>query len=167
MSPASVDAQLGLSAVLYQTGNQERSQQICRDLLQSHPNDKRVLNNLAWILQEHFQRYTEALEFANKGLRLSLDDPHILDTRATILSKMENRLADAKADFQKLVDLLPEGAHQHAKALLQLGRVCCKLKETSQATQHLKEALAIDQKVDAFSTEERAEIKAMLQGSDS
>ncbi|MCH7920501.1 MAG: tetratricopeptide repeat protein [Planctomycetes bacterium] len=167
LSPASVDAQLGLSAVLYQTGNQERSQQICRDLLQSHPNDKRVLNNLAWILQEHFHRYTEALEFANKGLRLSPDDPNILDTRATILSKMENRLADAKADFQKLVDLLPEGTHQHAKALLQLGRVCCKLKETSQATQHLKEALAIDQKVDAFSTEERAEIKAMLQGSDS
>jgi uncharacterized protein HemY len=52
---------------------------------------------------------------------------------------------------------------QKAKALLKLGRICVKMNEPAQAKKHLESALEIDQKVNAFNTEERAEIMEIIQ----
>jgi tetratricopeptide (TPR) repeat protein len=115
------------------------------------------------MLQEHDQAYEEALKLANKGLALSSDDTHLLDTRGTILSHLPDRLADARKDFEKLVEKLsqlsPPDDRRQAKALLQLGRVCAKLNDIPQAIQHLKKALEIDQKLNVFTPAERSEIE--------
>ena len=113
-------------------------------------NDARALNDLAWILQEHDQHYDAALELANKGLSVAAGDSHLvnnlMDTRGTILANLPQRLADAKNDFQKLVDVSPDDTREKAKALLQLGRVCARLNDLAQAKQHLQKALEIDRK---------------------
>lgn len=91
------------------------------------------------------------------------DELHLLDTRGVILSNMPNRLADAKRDFQRLVNLTLTDEIQQAKALLQLGRVCAKLNELAVAKQHLQKALEIDQKINVFTPEERLEIEGIIQ----
>jgi tetratricopeptide (TPR) repeat protein len=166
LSPTSVDARVGVASTLYQTGDAERAKQIYRQLLDQYPNNVRILNDLAWILQEHDHSYAAALELANKGLSLAPKDAvlqHLLDTRGTILSNMKDRLADAKNDFERLVKLSPPDTPRKAKALLQLGRICAKLNDLVQAKQHLDEALEIDRKIDVFTTEERSEITSIVQ----
>jgi len=165
LSPLPKDARLGLASTLYQTGDTERAKNAYQELLKQYPNDMQSLNDLAWILQEHDHNYEEALELANKGLIINSDEPHLLDTRGTILSRMPDRLADAKKDFQKLVDLTSADAPRQAKALLQLGRICAKLNELDQAKQHLERALEIDRKINIFTPDERTEITKILQQS--
>jgi tetratricopeptide (TPR) repeat protein len=151
-----------LASILYQTGNVERAKDIYQELLKQYPNDVRILNDLAWILQEHDHQYNTALELANKGLSLAPKDAHLLDTRGTILSNMADRLADARSDFERLVELSPPDTREKAKALLQLGRVCAKLNDLEQAKQHLENALGIGQRIDALTTDERSEIARIL-----
>ena len=122
-------------------------------------------NDLAWILQEHYHRYAAALELANIGLRLEPDNLYVLDTRGTILSNLPDRLADARNDFERLVELSTSDTREQAKALLQLGRICAKLNDLVQAKQHLKNALEIDRKIDVFTPDERSEIKRIVQRS--
>jgi tetratricopeptide (TPR) repeat protein len=165
LSPTSKDARLGLASTLYQTGDVEHAERIYQELLVQYPNDKQILNDLAWILQEHYQRYAAALELANRGLRLEPDELHLLDTRGTILSNLANRLADARNDFERLVELSTSDTREQAKALLQLGRICAKLNDLVQAKQHLENALEIDRKIDVFTTDERSEIARIVQRS--
>ena len=155
ISPTLKKARLGLASTLYQTGNAERAKQIYQELLEQYPNNIQVLNDLAWILQEHYHRYAAALELANRGLSLAPNELHLLDTRGTILLNLEDRLTDARNNFERLVELSPSDTRQRAKALLQLGRICAKLSDLVQAKQHLKNALEIDRKIDVFTPEER------------
>ncbi len=163
LSPTLLNARLGLASTLYQTGNAERAKRIYQELLEQYPNNIQVINDLAWILQEHYHHYAAALELANRGLSLAPNELHLLDTRGTILSNQADRLADARNDFERLVELSPSDTRQQAKALLQMGRICAKLNDLVQAKQYLKAALEIDRKIDAFTTDERSEITRIIQ----
>ena len=166
IAPALLSARLGLASTLYQTGDIQRAKQAYQKLLERYPNNIQALNDLAWILQEHDQRYDAALELAERGLRTSSDEKdrlHLLDTRGTILSNMPDRLADARTDFQTLVGASPDDTRQKAKALLKLGRICAKLNDLVQAKQHMKNAREIDQKINVLTPDERSEITRILQ----
>jgi len=168
LSPTLLSARLGLASTLYQTGDTERAKQTYQELLDQYPNNIQALNDLAWILQEHDQRYDAALELADRGLKAARDEKdriHLLDTRGTILSNMPDRLADARTDFKSLVDESPDDTPQKAKALLKLGRICVKLNDLVQAELHMKNALEIDQKINVLTPDERSEITKILQGS--
>ncbi|HUU19405.1 MAG TPA: tetratricopeptide repeat protein [Sedimentisphaerales bacterium] len=165
LSPTSKDARLGLAFTLYQTGNAERAEKIYQELLEQYPNNIQILNDLAWILQEHYQRYADALELANRAISLAPDNLYVLDTRGTILSNLVDRLADARDDFEKLVELSLPDSRQRAKALLQLGRIYVKLNDLVQAKQHLQNALEIDRRIDVFTPDERSEITRIVQRS--
>lgn len=163
--PTSLDANLGWASLLYQTGDGQRAKKIYQELRQRAPNNVRVLNDLAWILQEQDHQYEAALDLANRGLRLAPDDVHLLDTRATILANMPNRLAEARTDFTRLAELLPAQTREKARALGRLGRICLQLKDPAQAKQYLQSALAIDRETPVFTADERLEITKALQES--
>ncbi len=163
LAPASADAQLGLASSVYQTADVERAKTIYRQLLERYPNEIRALNDLAWILQEHDKQYAEALELADRGLRLAPNDRNLLDTRGTIRSNMPDRLADARTDFETLVGLPVADPRLRAKPLLQLGRVCVKLNDMAAAKRHCDEALKIDKEANIFTPAERSEISNILQ----
>ncbi|MBW7992575.1 MAG: tetratricopeptide repeat protein, partial [Planctomycetes bacterium] len=162
-----ITERLNVASTLYQRGDAEQAEKIYRELLEQYPNNIRIHNDLAWILQEHYHRYADALELANKGLSLEPNNLNLLDTRGTILSNLPDRLADAKNDFEKLVAASELDSPQRAKALLQLGRICIKLNDLDQARQHLNQALEIDQKINVgvFTPDEQSEITRMLQRS--
>ncbi|MHC4430848.1 MAG: tetratricopeptide repeat protein, partial [Planctomycetota bacterium] len=167
LSPTLLRARLSLASTLYQTGDVERAEKIYRDSLAQDPYNAQILNDLAWILQERDQDFDAALELADKALSIDRDAQdlrHLLDTRGTILSKLQ-RFADARIDFERLVELSPPDTRQRADALLQLGRLCAGLNEHVQAKQHLDKALEIDQRLDVFTADERSEIMRITQDS--
>ena len=164
LSPAMFDARIGLASTLYQTGEVERAKDAYNELLKQYPENIQVLNDLAWILQEHDHQYNEALKLANIGLTLKPDEPHLLDTRGTILSNIDDQLPNAKADFLKIIDLKSTDNNQKAQTLLKLGRLCVKLKEPDQAKQYLENALEIDKKINVFTQEEKTEINGIING---
>jgi len=161
-APKMMAAHLGLASAAYQTGDVERARKVLRGVLEEDPNNVRAMNDLAWILAEKFLRYKEALKHADRGLSLDPDNLSLLDTRGTILSNLPGRLTDAKTDFEALVKSVAAGSRRQAKALLQLGRVCVKLKNLAEAKQHFTKAVEIDRKHNVFSAEERSEIKKTI-----
>ncbi|MHC4702743.1 MAG: tetratricopeptide repeat protein, partial [Planctomycetota bacterium] len=163
LAPRSKRTRLGLARTLYRTGNTDRAVKAYEELLEQYPQDIEILNDLAWVYQEHYQRYADALDLADKGLRIGPDDEYLLDTRGTILSKMPGRLDDARKDFEKLAEVSSPGTPRKAKALLQLGLICAKLDDLVQARQHLSDALEIDKKMNVFTAEERSEITKIIQ----
>lgn len=162
VSPMSLEARLGMASSLYQMGNADGAQKLYRQLLEQYPNDVRILNDLAWILQEHYQRYAEALGFADRGLNLSPRYLHLLDTRAAILMKMPDRLADARKDVETIADLSGTDLRRQTKSLLQLGRICVKLNDLAAAKQYLQRALEADQKSNILTPEEESEIIGII-----
>jgi len=167
-SPTVLNAYINLALTLYQEGDAESAKQIYQKLLEQYadeyPQNIRIFNDLAWILQEHDNDYAAALELANKGTNVAREDTeklHLLDTRGTILFKM-NRFTDARADFEALVVLSPPDSERMAKALLQLGRTCKKLNESDKVNEHLNKALEIDGKINVFTPEERSEIDQLM-----
>ncbi len=132
-------------------------------MLKQYPDNIRILNDLAWIIQEQNHQYQEALELANRGLNLAPNNKNLLDTRGTILSNMDGQLSAAKADFEKLIKL-PLNDQQKAQKLLKLGRICARLNEHDQAKQYLQQALEIDSKLNVFTPEEKTEINEIING---
>ena len=66
-------------------------------------------------------------------------------------------------DFQKCVELAARPDAARAKALLQLGRVCLRLHDRSQARRHFQEALQIDRQLQVFTPQERSEAVSLSQ----
>jgi tetratricopeptide (TPR) repeat protein len=168
VAPSSVNAQLGLVSALCRTGNLERSKEVCQALLDQYPGRVEVLNDLAWLLQEHHRDYTTALDLVNRGLGLPLNNAtrmHLLDTRGVILVNM-NRLVDARSDFESVVELANADTEIRASALLQLGRICVKLDNLVQARDYLESASEIDRKTAVFSDAERSEIEDLRRKSE-
>ncbi|MDI6451279.1 tetratricopeptide repeat protein, partial [Anaerobaca lacustris] len=163
--PGSMQVRLMLASSLYQVGDIERAEQIYRELLKDNPNEVPVLNGLAWIIQERHQGFAEALELANRGVRLAPDDLPLLDTRATILAQMEGRLSDARRDLERLLKLSVSALdlRRQARTLVKLGRVCAELGEIDQAGQYLDRARQIDRSANVLTPEERLQISEILQ----
>jgi len=163
LAPAATEARMGLATCLYQMGQVERAEKVYRELLEQYPEDARVLNDLAWIVQEQYRRYDEALQLANKGLSREPDDVHLLDTRGTILLNMPGRLAEARKDFERITQLAASDTRRQVRTHLQLGRICLKLNDPAKAREHLNRALELDGQIHTLTQQERAEIDGVMQ----
>ncbi len=162
--PQSLDARLGLASSLYQTGDIEGAEGIYRQLLEQHPDDIRILNDYAWLLQERGERYADALGLANRGVRLATEDAervYLLDTRGVILFKMPDRHADARRDYEEILGLSASDVRHHAKALLQLVRICV-IDDRAKREEYLDRLLETDRKTRILMPDERKEISGMI-----
>lgn len=162
--PTSVETRRDLASCLYQAGDTEASEKAYRALLDQNRNDVLALNDLAWVLQERSERYDEALELVNQGIRIAPTDVHLLDTKGTILSKMSGRLAEARSCFEQIIGLSGADPRRLATTHLQLGRICIGLGDPAQAKQHLDAALEVDRTYNVLTAQERLEIARQLEG---
>jgi len=161
-SPMLINLRIEWATHLFQDGQTERSKDAFESLLKQFPHHIQLINNYAWLLQEYYQRYAEALEKVNRGLEMHPDHENLLDTRAVILSKMPGRLHEAKADFVRLAKIAAPDSLRQAKTLVKLGRLCARLKEVNQAKQHLRHTLNINREKHYFTAEEQSEIEALI-----
>lgn len=158
------DVRLHLASALYQIHRIDEAKQYYKSLLdkKEYRDNLRVLNDMAWILQENDANFNQALVLATRGLVKDPNNPYLLDTRATILTKMEGKLGEARKDYEKLVKVLMEDGPAKAKALMKLGEVCYKLEDETKAQSYLRAALTIDADEKIFSEDERQEIHKIL-----
>jgi tetratricopeptide (TPR) repeat protein len=172
--PASADARLTLASAQYQMGDAAGAEKTYRELLRLRPDETRAMNDLAWILQERFQRYEEALKLANQGLAVGaktsgVGSPNVflLDTKGTILQKMDGRLPEARKTFEEILRALAisrwPDLRREARTNLRLGEICIKLKDATAARKYLDGALAIDRKDNVLTPQEREEIGRLLE----
>lgn len=176
LSPKSLEARRGWARTLSQTDKVEQARMIYEELLKEHPDDTQVLNDLAWILQEHDHEYEAALKLANRGLRLAPYNVYLRDTRGTILLHMEEQFEVARGDFEEILDILrmqketllkepPDDnrvlnnlTRRQAKTQMQLARICVKTEELDKAKEYWRKALEIDQGSSILTAGERSEI---------
>ena len=146
---------------VYQLGHAERAIELYQSLLEADPENARALNDLAWILADAKQDYEVALLLANRGLAVEPTNVHLLDTRGVILSNMPGRLEDARRDFEECAARKPADTTGRARVLLRLAAVTSDLGDQAATQKYLQEALAIDRRLDVFSTQERQRIATL------
>jgi tetratricopeptide (TPR) repeat protein len=133
-----------------------------RKALELRPDSLDALNNLAWLVGMELDRPGEALEtYANPGLKLYPNDPHLLDTCGALLIKVGDYPA-ARARLEKCLPLTTHLPTTRCSTLLSLGRVYMHLKEDSPARRSLLEARDIDRTARALSDAQRAEVDRLL-----
>ena len=134
--------------------------------LAAQPDSTRALNDLAWILAEARHDYAAALTLADRGLALEPDNVDLLDTRGAILMHLPDRLAQARADFERCAAVLARtspGSATHARMLWQLGRICAELDDATAARRALQEAMEIDGRHSVFTADERPQVSRLLE----
>jgi len=160
--PGLLEANMGVAFTAYRLGDRDGAVQAYRRALELDPYQRQALNDLAWILGVEMEKPQEAIEFADRGVARYPDDPHLLDTRGVLLTHL-GRLADARADLTRCVEIAKDLPPTEAKARLHLARAHVKLGEPAAAAQRLREASEIDIRYRVLSPDERAEIKQLME----
>ena len=163
IAPISKDAKIGLATSLYQLDQAESAVKIYRELRQLYPDDVQILNNLAWILQEHDKNYETALGLIDRAIEISPENVTLLDTRAEILAKIDSRLEEARDEYEKIIDLSNTNSQMQANALARLGDICVELKDLSNAEKYLQNALEINQTINFFTADQVSKITETIQ----
>jgi len=161
-TPESIPMRLNLALAVNKTGDLDRAENIYREILKTQPDNAMALNGLAWMLATNRKDYKAALPLIDKAAKLAPNSSHVHDTRGVILSNLPGRMGDARKDFEKCVELTAPDSARRAKALLQSGRTCNKLKDHTAARKHLEDALAIDAKNKVLTDQQRREIADIL-----
>lgn len=166
LEPRHPDAYLHGAELAYRLGEIEEAVDLYGRVLDFEPYQREALNGLAWMLHEKLNRPGEALELADRAVARYPQDPHLLDTRGSILATV-GRLADARADLELCVGLTAEVPVTRAQALFHLGQVLTRQGEAETARIRLEEALSVDQEYQVLGDETRQEIARLLAGSPS
>jgi len=78
--PNSLPAMNSLALLLQVTGRNVQAAEIYNKTLNLQPDNVIVINNLAWILCEQQRNYQQALEFAQRGLKITPNYVDLIDT---------------------------------------------------------------------------------------
>jgi len=81
--PANMALKVKLSALWIRQGRLEKAEALCRQVLETRPDDTEAMNNLAWLLAMRGQgKAAEALELMNRAIKIQGEAPSLSDTRA-------------------------------------------------------------------------------------
>lgn len=163
VDPRSIDGHLGVAQAAYIRGDFERTAEAYRRVLALEPNHNQALNDLAWILAVDDRDLAAAIKLADQGAERYPDDPHLLDTRGVVLTKL-GRLAEAERDLRLAVELADARGIRptHAKALIHLADVHEKQGEAAAARTTLEQARGIDEEFGVLTDQERADINERI-----
>jgi tetratricopeptide (TPR) repeat protein len=121
--PDDPDLVYGRAMMHAETGNVPAAEQDLRGLLARDPDDARSLNALGYLLSNHSNKYQEALELVDRALKLTPDDPAVIDSMGWIqyrLGNLEGSLELLRKAFERQPD--PEIAAHLGEVLWQLGQ---------------------------------------------
>jgi predicted Zn-dependent protease len=158
-----IDTQIELAWQAFQSQDYDRAEKIYQTILACSPSNLQAINNLAWILSSRRHDPNSALALADRGLKISPDNPDLLDTRASILSQMPSKLRQACRDYRRCLDLLPADSSPAASVMLKLADLNIRINDLSQAREWLDRASAIDRKNNVFTDLQRQEFDRLNQ----
>lgn len=125
-------------ADLYDRQGQFRdSADVLRKLLKEFPKDATAMNNLAWLLAVHEEKYDEALGLIQQASERVGPVPALRDTRAVVLM-LKGQAGQAVQELREVVEAQPEPSH-----FFHLARAYQSANDATAAKEALAKAVAL------------------------
>ncbi len=140
----SVGAMTLLATLLQISDRSDEAALLYQRVLELQPDNQIVINNLAWIMCEDKGMLQEALQLAQKGLKLYPNYADLLDTRGVIYYKL-GEFDKAVDDLDKCIELYKSGTPTAIVSRLHLAKAFAKLGQKDKAVEHLNQALDMNQ----------------------
>ncbi len=157
------DEAMGALAMLLQvTGRFAESATLYQQILTLQPDNLIAMNNLAWILCEEQGQCQQALELAQRGLRVAPDYIDLIDTRGVVYYRL-GQYDKAIADFNRCLRLYPDGTPSAVASYLHLGRALAKLGQKDEAVESLEKALDLNTKIGGLSAADYDETRRLVE----
>ena len=158
---SSTEAMSVLAILLETMGRSDESAELYRRLIELEPENLIAINNLAWILSEDKGQHKQALELAQKGLKLAPNYIDLIETRGVIFYRMGD-FTKSIGDLTRCVELYPSLTPQYVAASFHLARALDKIGRKDEALKYLSQALESVGKTGGLSTEELNKAKHLL-----
>ena len=151
-----------LGILLQMTERNKEAAELYRRTLEIRPHDVIAMNNLAWIMCEEQGKFQQALELAERGLKISPQYIDLIDTRGAVYYRL-NKFDEAVHDFTTCIKLYPSGTRKITTSHFHLGRAFAKLGQKDKAIEHLHKALDLENKTGGLSTTDLSEAQRLLE----
>jgi len=160
--PDNLAAMSRLAMLLQVAGHNTESAKLYQKILDLRPDNVIAMNNLAWIMCEERNNYQEALELAQRGLKIAPQYVDLIDTRGVVYYRL-GEFEKAIQDFTKCLELYPNRAPPTVASRFHLARAFIKLGQTNKAIQHLNDALNSYSQIGGLSAADLTEAQRLLE----
>jgi len=163
----SIEDMTNLAILLYTVDRSDESVPLYQRVLQLQPDNLIVINNLAWIMCEEQGKFQQALELAQRGLKIDSNYIDLIDTRGVAYYRL-GEFDKAVEDFTTCIELYPDGTLTAISLRFHLARAFDKLGQKYKAVEHLNQALDLYQalepanRIGALSDTDLAEAQRLL-----
>jgi tetratricopeptide (TPR) repeat protein len=157
-----VEAMSVLATLLQTTGRSGESTELYQKILTLQPDNVIAINNLAWIMCEEQGRFQQALELAEKGLKILPNYIDLIDTRGIAYYRL-GEFNKAIQDFTTCIKLYPKGNPSETASRFHLARAFAALGEKNKAIEQLNQALNSESQTKVLSPKDLAEARRLLE----
>jgi tetratricopeptide (TPR) repeat protein len=153
---------ISVLAILLQIGGRDaESAALYQRLLEIEPDNIIAINNLAWIMCEVQGKHQQALELAQRGLKIAPNYYDLIDTRGVIYYRL-GEFDKAIRDFNECIRLYPGVTSASIGTRFYLARALAKLGQKDKAIQYLNEALTLNSQNGGLSTADLSEAQRLF-----
>jgi len=175
--PNCINAMSVLGMLLQTSGRSEESTQLYQKILSLQPDNAIAINNLAWIMCEEQGKPRQALELAERGLKIAPNYIDLIDTRGVAYYRL-GEFNKAIQDFTTCIKLYPVGAPSGTASRFHLARTIAALRrmrslgvksaaapfgEKDKAIEYLNQALNSGSQTKGLSPKDLAEAQRLLE----
>jgi len=154
-----------LALLLPTTGRSEEAAQLYTQILTIEPDNVIAMNNLAWIMceeREEQDKYQQALELTQRGLKIAPDYIDLIDTRGVVYYRM-GELNKAIQDFNMCITLYPKGTPAAVASRFHLARALAGLRQRDKAVEQLNQTLDLQKRFGGLLAADLAEAQRLLE----
>ena len=160
--PDSMEALIMLAQFQQAQGRVQEAAQTYRRILDVDPTYVVAMNNLAWIFCADLERYDEALEWAEKGLKINPQYADLLDTHGLICFKI-GQFDRAIKSLSEALRLYPKDAQATVGTRYYLAKSYAAKGNVTEAIQYLREALSRHLQGGGLTEQQYADASDLLQ----
>jgi len=159
--PNSLPAMNALAMLLYKIGHPAEAAKLYQRILKLQPENVIIINNLAWTLCEEQGKHQQALELAQRGLKIAPNYVDLIDTRGVAYYRL-GEYDKAVQDFTRCLKLYPRGIPAAVATYLHLARALAGLGQKDEAVGNLNKALEWNAETGGLSAADAAETQRLL-----
>jgi tetratricopeptide (TPR) repeat protein len=160
--PNSLPAMNSLAMLLQVTGRPEEASKLYEQILKLQPDNIVAINNLAWALCEDRGKHQQALELAERGLKIAPNYVDLIDTRGVAYYRLDE-CDKAVQCFTRCLTLYPRGTPAATATYFHLGRALFELGRKEEAIENLNKALELNAEIGDLSNADIEETRRLLQ----
>ena len=159
--PKSIGAMGVLATLLQITERFGESAEVYQKILTLQPDNVIAINNLAWITCEEQGKFQQALDLAEKGLKIAPNYIDLMDTRGVAHYRL-GEFNKAIQDFTNCINLYPKETPSGTASHFHLARAFAALGEKDKAIEQLNQALNLESQTKGLSPKDLAEARRLL-----